>query len=387
MPEIINQNRVNAKLREFDEQMDGAIKAAEKIVKVRLVAENFEDEFKWTTNKITELLDSLKEIHGDWNSLKSKIDSSVTATGDLKHQAEKELNDIKQLLDALVDEAAKKLQQENIESLQTHHQYITESKTTAEAILNAKDSISSQLMEQALFFDTVRKKYDEEFSNKGKALLEEASNHAETIIQTFQNTLESYMNDSKEAAGEATAAKDFCGTQGEKLEQLIDAAREEYNVDFSRKYSALIEEVGKHADGIIRSNQQTLDDFRQEMASKLEEFQNRMKEDIDRQLTDFLAKQNILVQNFGQQVDGFQRSLSSHKNELEQMDKKIVAMEAKVETTAKWYSDCSSRQDAEIVKLRERDAEVTLLKERLDRTLELLQNTGMVFSGGKFKGI
>jgi len=315
MPEIINQNRVNEKLREFDAQMDGAISAAEKIVKVRLVAENFEDELKWTTNKIAELHDSLKDIHGEWNVLKSKIDKSVTSTNDMKHQADKEVEVVKQRLNVLVDDAAKQLQQANNESLNTHHQYVKESKAATEIV---------------------------------------------------------------------SAAKNACNVESTKLKHLLDSARIEYENIFSSKYKALFEEVGKHSEALVRSNQETIDKLQQSIAAKQDDFHRQIKDDIERQLTDFLSKQNALVQNFGQQVDGFQRSLTAQKVDMEQMSSKVSDMVAKVEATAKWYSDCSNRQDAEIVKLRERDAEVT---KRLDRTLELLQNTGMVFSGGKFKGI
>lgn len=318
MPEIINQNRVNAKLLEFDEKMDGAINAATKIMKVKSDAEKIANDLQLTGEKSSKILDDLKDIYGDWNILKSKIDKPITEIKTVRDQIVNELDAVQKRLNSIVGDAASNLRTELQDSLDDHFNYVEES---------------------------------------------------------------------KESLKIAKAAQNACQMYASKLEELLRAAHNEFENDFTKKYRIIFEEVGKHTEGLQLSNKQSTEALRLEVFSKLDEFQNITKEIVNQQLTVFLTKQNALVQNFGQQVDGFQRSLTAEKGHIEQMERQVADMVTKIESTAKWYSECSNRQDAEIVKLRERDTEVTKLKERLDRTLELLQNTGTFFSGGKFKGI
>jgi hypothetical protein len=194
-----------------------------------------------------------------------------------------------------------------------------------------------------------------------------------------------YAEESRKSAEKAMAAKESCHSQAIKLGQLLESVRDEYENDFSSKYKAVFEEVQKHAEAIYRTNENTISTFRQAIATKIGDFHNRMKEDIDRLLTNFLTKQNILVQNFGQQVDGIQRSVTARKVELDQMNKQILDIERKVEDSKALFSQHSNQQDAEIAKLRERDTEVSKLKGRLERTLECLQQTSLI--GRKFSGI
>lgn len=167
-------------------------------------------------------------------------------------------------------------------------------------------------------------------------------------------------------------AKESCRVLATKLEQLLKSVRNVYENDLTSKYKALFAEIEKHAEATHRANENKIIMFHQDIATKLEEFYNRMKEDVDQRLTDFLAKQNILVQNFGQQVDGLQRSVTAQKVELEQTNKKIIDIERK-------FEDSKVRQD------NERDAEVSKLKDRLERTLQCLKHTNII--GHKFKGI
>jgi hypothetical protein len=296
--------------------MDGAIRAASTIMRVKSDVEKLGNDLQATAQKGTDMLVDLNIIDDVWKSLKGEVNKNLSEINTSRNQIVKDLEAVRQLQGALVDDAAKQLQKENEESLDAHYQSAEESKKAAE---------------------------------------------------------------------NAMAAKESCRVLATKLEQLLKSVRNVYENDFSSKYKTLFDVVEKHAEAIHRATENKIDTFQQEIATKLEEFHNHMKEDVDRQLTDFLAKQNILVQNFGQQVDGLQRSVTARKVELEQMNNKILDIERKFEDSKTWFSQHLNRQDAEIAKLRERDTEVTKLKDRLERTLECLQQTSLI--GRKFSGI
>jgi DNA repair exonuclease SbcCD ATPase subunit len=185
--------------------------------------------------------------------------------------------------------------------------------------------------------------------------------------------------------------------RAERLQQLLGSLREELQNETRTKLL--------HAEELLESQfkdaERALDEKHNSLRSGMTRSLTEHQQSIDRQLTDFLNKQNALVQNLTQQIDSYQRAsqaqaaeLAATKSKLNELssafaENKITATQeltAMVNETSALKSVLAEVQRS----LASQGQALTTLEHssqdtaaRLGETLEKLKKS--FFVGGKFK--
>lgn len=110
--------------------------------------------------------------------------------------------------------------------------------------------------------------------------------------------------------------------RAEKLDQLLASVRGELQSEIRNTLLKTEKALDEKFQAVARS-------FKEEMAHELTEH----RQGVDRRLTDFLNKQNALVQNLTQQIDGFQRALQSLTDQFKETKAEVDAVTKELESS------------------------------------------------------
>lgn len=330
MPEITSSDNVKAKLREFDELFESAIDAAKKMVRLKTDAEKMEESIQVTQQKSAKTQEQLQNIKEAWNELKDSVLKTQADVLQVKNNILEELDEAKRSLGEHLTAAEERLRNENAKSLIDH--------TGLKAASCA---------------------YAEKSADDSKTVMERA-NQLEQLITSFR----------KEVHGEIKV-------EFSRSEELIQSMFHELEKNFEEKQQASLNSFTEKTDSLNKGLDDKMTLFKETIKKELFDHQAG----IERQVTEFLNKQNLLVQNLTQQIDGFQRSAQTLSTEQSQMQLKILEMEKIIENTSVMVQQCSSRQGTDTAKAK---AETKKISERLEQTIALLKTT---ISGRTFKNL
>jgi len=272
MPEIATVERVRDKLREFDERIDGAIAAAKTLARVKADAEKLLAEIQNISNKSEQSLQKaeavrlqLQQLQSDWQSLKQQVDKSLAESKETRELLVSELDAAIQLLGSKIGEAEERLKATNRASLAEQAELLkrldASTKANADVAAKAQSAVTATASRLDGLLATLREELQAEVRTKLMA--------AEELLESELQRIEKYLE--KE---QTTLRQSVC---------------------------------------------EEMDVFQAEMKHNLSEHQRA----IDRQLTDFLNKQNALVQNLSQQIDSFNRVTQTQSAELAATNKKL----------------------------------------------------------------
>lgn len=357
MPEITSVRAIQDKLREFDARMDGAIESVNTLVRIRGDAEKintklqgFEKKCEKSESKIERTLAKaedvrlqLSQLHDDWEKLKQQMNKTQGDTRALEDALLAKLDSAIQTLAKNLTQAEKRLQEVNKIILAEQADLLRE--------LDASTKANADVAEKAVDF------------------IGETSARLDSLLATLRDDLQTdVQNDLKKT-------NNWLSSELQRIEKHLE--------DKGKDYQRLL---------------------REEMSAFKAELQRDLanqEQAIDRRLTDFLNKQNAMVQNLSQQIDSFQRlsqSLSSGlgvtntklselaesfftqkettRNELQKLAGGLAELKQlliKIETKL-------SSQDSELAKLNlvEKDT-----AKRLDQMLDTLRRN--FFTGKSFK--
>lgn len=265
MPEIATVERVRDKLREFDERVDGAISAAKTLARVKADAEKLLTEIQNVSNKSEQSLQKaeavrlqFQQLQSNWETLKQQIDKAQADSKETRKLILSELDAAIQSLGSKVAEAEERLKATNRASLAEQAELLKrlDANTKSNAALAAK--AQSSVVETASRLGGLLATLREELQTEVRAKLTGAEELLESELQRVEKYLEKEQTTLRQSVQEETAA------------------------------------------------------FRAEMKHNLTEHQ----QGVDRQLTEFLNKQNALIQNLTQQIDSFNRVTQTQSSEL-----------------------------------------------------------------------
>lgn len=336
MPEITSVEAVQAKLRQFDEQMEGAISAARTLSRIRsdaekvlADAENARSQSNEALQKAEAIQALLEQLGGEWNNLKKAFDKSRADSQEIRDLLLSEFDSTLKSLDGKITGAEERLQASHEATLAQHEDSLKRlegsTRENAETATNAR-VITTNLMQDA--------------HNLVQTTREELKNNIHAVLGQVQDMLNSQFLSSQKV-----------------LEDRVEATLGMLNSDFQVVRSAML--------GQAASQEQLLRDeikaFKEEMRQGLKEHQQV----IDRELTDFLNKQNALVQNLNQQIDGFHRVTQALSSDLAQTKADLAAIEITLKAQKNEYDHQATSLSARVAEVSTQlEATISTLKRR-----------------------
>jgi len=254
MPEIASVERIREKLHEFEERVDGAVAAAKSLARIKGDAEKLLTNIEGVSTKSEQ---SLQKAEG----VRLQLQQLQNEWGVLKQQVEKAQTEAKETREFLLDELASTIQR------------IGKKVSEAEERLRATNKVSLAEKAELLKRLDSNTHSNAEIVSKAKTLILERAEKLELLLGNLRDELQSDIR------AKLLQAEELLELQFKDAEKSLD---------------------GKH------------NSFKEEMSRSLTEHQ----QSIDRQLTDFLNKQNALVQNLTQQIDSYQRVSQAQAAEL-----------------------------------------------------------------------
>ena len=265
MPEITSVETIRKKLREFDERMDGAISAAETISRIKIDAEkylgniqNSKQLFQQAEKKSETIRSELEDIKSHWLALTQEVDTVIQSLQ-------------RQLL-----ESQNRLMETNRNSL----------------------------IEQANLLkklDTNTRENAEEVKNAKVIVLEESKTLNQKIDTKLLKAEEKIDLLTRENAKEVKNAKAIVLEESKTLNQKIDTKL----LKAEEKIDLLFNEIEQKIEMQVNS-------IKEEIKFNILEHQQA----IDRKLTEFLNRQNTLIQNLTQQIDSYNRVSQAQATEF-----------------------------------------------------------------------
>ncbi len=145
-----------------------------------------------------------------------------------------------------------------------------------------------------------------------------------------------------------------------QAEKLIQIRIDEIEKDFRAKIQVAERGIEEKTEKLHDSLHGEMEVFKKYVKKELSEHQ----QGVERNLTDFLNKQNILVQNLTQQIDGFHRSAQTLSSQQGQLQIEVAGLEEKI-------TNHSARQDAGIRRISD---EMSVIARRLEQVITRLQD-------------
>ncbi|HSA45385.1 MAG TPA: hypothetical protein P5552_02510 [Candidatus Competibacteraceae bacterium] len=327
MPEITSVETIRAKLREFDERMDGAISAAKTLRNIKVDAEKILADIQGVSTKSELLLKKIeyaesefKKSQQNWQTLKQEVEDSLAKSSDTRDSLHSELNKTIKLIEEKLLESEKNLKEKNKELL----------------------------MEQA-------------------------------------DLLKQLDGSTRENAKIAMDAKGVVVEKTEALNKILDTIQDQLQIEIRTKLFDAEKQIDLNFKEIESKIEQRIDSFKQEMKSDLSKHQQA----IDHQLTQFLNRQNALIHNLTQQIDGYSRVSQAQAAEISVLNSRLTELlplkpllnQARIEL---------ANQEERLAKVEflfqivaNQDEKLAKEAIRLDEVLEKLKKS--FFIGGKFK--
>ena len=247
MPEITSSDRINRKLQEFENRMDGAIVAADTIIRqqkavakiVTMVEEQFE--------KSLPVIESLQEIQKEWEDLKNEVVETLANTELSSEGLREQYDQFCLAMDQNFKTKVNELYDINRSSREEHFLLAEQSRLHANEISKTLESVNALVRRAEALLANVK-------NDLNRELEERLSSNALLIGKTLEK-IEIHWND--------------------KVLEL--------ELQITNEINAFKNEI----DNFIKNHQQN----------------------IEQSITEFLGKQNVLVQNLTQQIDGFFRQM------------------------------------------------------------------------------
>lgn len=283
MPEITSIETIRAKLREFEQRVDGAIAVASALARIKVDAEKIvvhikgvEEKTNKTDTKIQKSLEDaervslqLKRLHEEWKTLKQQMETAQSDSRAIGKTLLSQLDTAVHSLARQVVDAEERLKTVNqlsqAEQTDLFRQLATSSQANANAAEKAQSFVASTAMQLNTLLVTLREDVQAEAQNR----FEKSEKLIESEVQRIEGNLE-------QAQGTLRHAVE---TKAETYQRLLREEMGAFKADIQRDLA------------------------HQEQA-------------IDRRLTDFLNKQNAMVQNLSQQIDSFNRASQAQSANL-----------------------------------------------------------------------
>lgn len=361
MPEITSVEAVSTKLREFDERMDDAIAAARSLARIRTDAEKLhqdvgglsgraEKEFE----KMRGVRKNLSQLQTEWTSLRQEVHNALAQSKAACQQFQEANAAAVQSVDAKVLEVEKRVIGAWSAQFTDQVEFLKSLDADATASANRAD--------------------------RARDAAAESASQLQQIVESLRDELESKVHD------ELTAIYGALDSDLETMRQQLDA-RAGAAFDTLEQRAATI-------DGGLRAQMAA---FREEIQGALAQQRSALESHV----TDFLNKQNALVQNLAQQIDSYQRAAEARDAEATRMRAQLAelasAQRAERAVTAKELGsiraeldklrdaskEVASQLQEEGEARRSTDATARAISKRLDETIGRLADVPWI--GSKFK--
>ena len=347
MPEITSVEEIRAKLRVFEERMDGAITAAKALARIKTDSEKLLAEINSLSTKSEQSVQKaedaylqLQNLQSDWETLKRQVDRTQAESREIHGWLLSELDSTIQSVETKLKEAEERL----------------------------RETTESSLAEQAVLLkrlDTSTRANAEKVEDAKTLVLERAEKLSE-LLGTIRDELQSKIN------ADFRYTEELLDLQFKEIEQKTEATLQ--------STTTLLADTAKNNEHFLREQ---MDSFKEEMKRNLLEHQQT----TDRQLTDFLNKQNALVQNLMQQIDGYSRLSQAQSAKLDETGTGLTELSSELAVHKTQATNDLTTLAANISELKVLFAKVESSSQataaQLDETIGKLKNIPLV--GSKFK--
>lgn len=336
MPEITSVEEIRKKVQQFDALMDGAIAAARTLARVKTDAEQrlqalegLSDKGDQALRRAAGIRSRLQEIQAEWGWLKQEVAKAQTDAEQTRDSLRAELDHVTQSLSKSLAEAEQRLRSTNQTSLDEQAELLQR--------LELETRNNAQMAEQA---SAVARDRANDLDELLATLRYELKGDVSTRLQDAEDRLESQFQD----------VRNRLDTQSERHGRLL---------------------------------QTEIDAFKDAVKHDLAEHEGK----IDRQITEFLNKQNALVQNLTQQIDSFHRVSRTQSEDIDATRASLneLASQFNRDRAATTRERATLAEEIRELKARVEKVELSLIDvaERLKSTLDKLKTLPMV--GSKFK--
>ncbi|MCG3203048.1 MAG: hypothetical protein NFCOHLIN_02965 [Gammaproteobacteria bacterium] len=295
---ITSIEAIQKRIQIFDEQLSEATEAARTLARIRGDA----SELMERAAELHEMLRrSLAESEGHREALESIRDEWSGLKADYKAAEERLIQAHKSLL-ASYGEKFQQIEQ-------------TASKTE-KRVLEARDSVIAETKALKEFVVATKMELTSEIRKDFRIELESLKSNVQQVMNGVQQTLNEGVSQRKEAY--EGAIKDL----NVRLVNANESMREKVSAAVKKVEELARESAARNAQAIVRSEAKV-----QEVVTSTKKALTRdvgeHKAAFDRQVTEFLGRQNVLVQNLTQQVDSFQHGVATLKEDVAVMKRDL----------------------------------------------------------------
>ena len=295
MPEITSVETIQAKLREFEQRVDGAIAAANALARIRTDAEKLvvhiegiEKKSEKTDAKLQKSLEKaegvrlqLSQLGSQWETLKQQLETVQGESRTIGKTLLAQLDSAIQSLDKKVSDAEERLKSANQLSLAEQADLLRQ--------LAANTQVNADVAEKAQSF----------VADTGMRL--------DGLLATLRDDLQAEVHD-----------------RFEKSEKLFESEAQRIEANLEQVQGTLRKAVETKAESYQRLLREEMSAFKADIQRNLV----HQEQAIDRRLTDFLNKQNAMAQNLSQQIDSFNRVSQAQSADLGITNTKIHQLAA-----------------------------------------------------------
>lgn len=368
MPEITSIQNIQAKLREFEKRIDGAIVAANTLARIRTDAENF--------------VTHIEGIGSKSEQANEKISLSLKNAEDVRFQLNKmqdEWETLKLQLEKTQDKS-KNIEKSLLSEINSAIQLLSGKFTDAEERLKTVNKISLSEQTELLLKIAVSTKADAESVKKSQSFVADTGARIGGLLRTLRDDLHAEIQDGLIAS-----------------ENILKAKAQQIEESFEEKQQTLHTAIDSRSENYQRLLREEMKGFKAEIHRDLAQ----QEQSINNRLTEFISKQNVMILNLSQQIDSFNRASQAQLTTIQTNDAKIREVSIALDTqqdienknTIAWQSNIETLQ-ALIIKIQSQiehqDKSIIELTKithqnsvRLDETLNKLQ--GIPLLGGKFR--
>lgn len=326
MTEISSVEAVREKLRVFDQQMSDAISAAKALATIRADADKWvgkmrerEAQGEAQIKRMNGINSALKDSRQEWSALNQELHLALTESKeDRRKLADASASGIRSI-DTKVTRAEERLlsacevrfadQKKLLERLDT----ITSTNAQLAAKSSATASEHARQLQQLLL--VLRTDLQNE-SGRDVLRIEQL---LDSKFKALQGDIDQRVRSSLLMLEEgATSNEQFIRSEASSRR----AEQEQFQATIDKHLNSALDSMQQHSTSNANAVETKLAAFKSEVAKSLHEQQEAMS----RQITDFLNKQNALVQNLTQQIDSFQRAATVQSTVLGGMQSKVMEL-------------------------------------------------------------
>lgn len=290
MPEITSVETIRAKLREFEYRVDGAMTAASALARIRTDAEK--------------LIAHIEGIEKKSEKADARLENSFGKAEDIRlqlSQLQKDWEMLKQQLDNAQGES-RKISATLLSQLDSATQSLAKKVAEAEERLKAANKTS--LAEQADLFRRLAAstRANAEIAEKSQSSVAETGARLGGLLRTLRDDLQA------EVQGRLVSSEKRLESEAQRIEAHLEQVQ-----------GTLRKAVESKAENYQRLLREEMSCFKADIQRDLVQ----QEQAIDRRLTDFLNKQNAMVQNLSQQIDSFNRASQAQSADLQITNTKL----------------------------------------------------------------